>query len=227
MLNKNELLLVNEIVKGCDKESSVILKDSKIVIVDPICPDEIFDTRESFLNELIKVVELETKPTTFILRQKEAINHLNILDILLTGNKIKVTNNKFNDICKELASQYYNNFGLYDAYLDLYDIIPFEIKTNNEELKKLINFACRTEEQKDGYILYRGFTNNSNNADYIKNTFDMKFIYNDYYQKSMFNDNLMLIVEYTEGDLNFSLCDNKESYNKEKERTIKFYEENY
>ena len=55
----------------------------------------------------------------------------------------------------------------------------------------------------------------------------MTFIYNDYYSKSLYNDNLKLLVDYCERDVYFTLCNNEENYKVEKERAIKFYNENY
>lgn len=60
-----------------------------------------------------------------------------------------------------------------------------------------------------------------------KELLNMNFIFDEYYSKSMYNDNLKLLVDYCEGDIYFTLCSNEESYQAEKQRTIKFYNENY
>ena len=227
MLNKKELLLINEVVKGFNNTCYVIANEKEIIIKGEGLTDEIFTNRNSFLNELIETLKLDTNPDNEILRQHEAAEHMNILNVLLTGEKIKVTNNEFNQICKDLASKYYKNFSLYDALLDLYNIIPFTINTDNELLKKVINFYCQTEEQREFKTLYRGFTNNENTIYDIKKEFNLNTIYNGGYNISLYSDDLKLIVDYTEGDLNFSISDTQELYAAEKQRTINFYNDNY
>ena len=226
MLNKKELLIVNEVVKGFDNTCYVVSNDKEIIIKSEGLTDETFTNRNSFLNELIATLKLDTLPDNEILRQKEAAEHMNILNVLLTGEKIKVTNNEFNQICKDLASKYYKNFSLYDALTELYDIIPFNINTDNEELKRIINILCNEEEQTENKIKYIGMGSGSDIYT-AKELLNMNFIFDEYYSKSMYNDNLKLLIDYCEGDIYFTLCSNKESYQAEKERTIKFYNENY
>ena len=226
MLNKKELLVVNEVVKAFDNTCYVVANDKEIIIKGEGLTDETFTNRNKFLNELIETLKLDTNPDNEILRQHEAAEHMNILNVLLTGEKIQVTNNQFNQICKDLANKYYKNFSLYDALTELYDIIPFNINTDNEELKRIINILCNEEEQTENKIKYIGMGSGSDMYT-VKDLLNMSFIFDDYYSKSMYNDNLKLLVDYCEGDIYFTLCSNKESYQAEKERTIKFYNENY
>ena len=226
MLNKKELLIVNEVVKGFDNTCYVVSNDKEIIIKSEGLTDETFTNRNSFLNELIAILKLDTLPDNEILRQHEAAEHMNILNVLLTGEKIQVTNNQFNKICKDLASKYYKKFSLYDALTDLYEIIPFAIDTDNEELKRIINILCTEEEEKENKIKYIGMGSGSDMYA-AKDLLNMSFIFDEYYSKSMYNDNLKLLVDYCEGDIYFTLCSNEESYQAEKERTIKFYNENY
>ena len=227
MLNKKELLLVNEVVKGFDNTCYVVSNDKEIIIKSEGLTDETFTNRNSFLNELIAILKLDTLPDNEILRQKEAAEHMNILNVLLTGEKIKVTNNEFNQICKDLASKYYKNFSLYNALTELlYEIIPFNINTDNEELKRIINILCTEEEEKENKIKYKGMGSGSDIYT-AKELLSMDFILDDYYIKSMYNDNLKLLIDYCEGDIYFTLCSNEESYQAEKQRSIKFYNENY
>lgn len=226
MLNKKELLVVNEVVKGFDNTCYVVSNDKEIIIKSEGLTDETFTNRNSFLNELIATLKLDTLPDNEILRQKEATEHMNILNVLLTGEKIKVTNNEFNQICKDLASKYYKNFSLYDALTDLYEIKPFTINTDNDELKRIINILCTEEEEKENKIKYIGMGSGSDIYT-AKELLNMNFILDEYYSKSMYNDNLKLLVDYCEGDIYFTLCSNEESYQAEKQRTINFYNENY
>ena len=226
MLNKKELLLVNEVVKGFDNTCYVVANEKEIIIKGEGLTDETFTNRNNFINELIATLKLDTLPDIEILRQHEAAEHMNILNVLLTGEKIQVTNNEFNQICKDLANKYYKNFSLYDALTELYDIIPFNINTDNEELKRVINILCTEEEEKESKIKYIGRGSGSD-MHVAKELLNMSFIFDEYYSKSMYNDNLKLLVDYCEGDIYFTLCSNEESYQAEKQRTIKFYNENY
>ena len=227
MLNKKELLLVNEVVKGFDNTCYVVANEKEIIIKGEGLTDETFTNRNKFLNELIETLKLDTNLDNEILRQHEAAEHMNILNVLLTGEKIKVTNNEFNQICKDLASKCYKNFSLYDVLTELlYEIIPFNINTDNEELKRIINILCNEEEQTENKIKYIGMGSGSDMYT-AKDLLNMSFIFDEYYSKSMYNDNLKLLVDYCEGDIYFTLCNNEESYQAEKQRTIKFYNENY
>ena len=226
MLNKKELLLVNEVVKGFDNTCYVVANDKEIIIKGEGLTDETFTNRNKFLNELIETLKLDTNPDNEILRQHEAAEHMNMLNVLLTGEKIQVTNNEFNQICKDLASKYYKNFSLYDALTDLYEIKPFNINTDNEELKRIINILCNEEEQTENKIKYIGMGSGSDMYT-AKDLLNMNFIFDEYYSKSMYNDNLKLLVDYCEGDIYFTLCSNEENYQAEKQRTINFYNENY
>ena len=226
MLNKKELLVVNEVVKWFDNTCYVVANEKEIIIKGEGLTDETFTNRNKFLNELIETLKLDTNPDNEILRQKEAAEHMNILNVLLTGEKIQVTNNEFNQICKDLASKYYKNYSLYDALTDLYEIIPFTINTDNDELKRIINILCTEEEEKENKIKYKGMGSGSDIYT-AKELLNMNFILDDYYSKSMYNDNLKLLIDYCEGDIYFTLCSNEESYQAEKQRSIKFYNENY
>lgn len=227
MLNKKELLIVNEVVKALDNTCYVVANEKEIIIKGENIVNEIFTNRNNFINELIATLKLDTLPDIEILRQKEAAEHMNILNVLLTSKKIKVTNNEFNQICKDLASKYYKQFSLYDALTELlYEIIPFDINTDNEELKRIINILCNEEEQTENKIKYIGRGSGSDMYA-AKDLLNMSFIFDDYYSKSLYNDDLRLLVDYGEGDIYFTLCSNEESYQAEKQRTINFYNENY
>ena len=98
MLNKKELLVVNEVVKAFDNTCHVVANDKEIIIKGEGLTDETFTNRNKFLNELIETLKLDTNPDNEILRQHEAAEHMNILNVLLTGEKIQVTNNQYNKI---------------------------------------------------------------------------------------------------------------------------------
>lgn len=228
MLNKKELLIANEVVGKMEKDLKieVLAAEDMIILKVDDQIDDVYTDRNQFFKEMLQCLKIDTQYDNEILRQHEAAEHMNILNVLLTGEKIKVTNNEFNQICKDLASKYYKKFSLYDALTDLYEIIPFTINTDNEELKRVINILCTEEEEKENKIKYKGMGSGSDIYT-AKELLNMNFILDDYYIKSMYNDNLKLLIDYCEGDIYFTLCSNEESYQAEKQRSIKFYNENY
>ena len=56
---------------------------------------------------------------------------------------------------------------------------------------------------------------------------DFKLVQVDSYSSYAFSDEQMAVFTYTEGDIYLTLFTEKEKYEKEKERTIKFYKERY
>ena len=164
MLNKKELLIVNEVVGKLEKDLKieVLAAEDMIILKVDDQIDDVYTDRNQFFKEMLQCLNIDTKYDNEILRQKEAAEHMNILNVLSTGEKIKVTNNEFNQICKDLASKYYNRFGLYDALTELlYKIIPFDINTDSEELKRIISTLCNEEEQKENKIKYKGMGSGS------------------------------------------------------------------
>lgn len=150
--------------------------------------------------------------------------------MIIENIKKQVTKNEYKEITKKAASMYWKgelNKQEFNQYLNSFDVLPFEINTNNTELKEVINSYCNTEEQKQYGILYKGFTDSHETIYTLKNKFNMLTLNDSYYSICLFNDDLKLIISYTEGDLFFSVCDTVEQYNQEKERTIDFYNDNY
>lgn len=233
MLNKNELIIVNEIVGKLEKDMDIhAVVDSNnnndIILFCNGEVDGVYTDRKQFLKEMIQCLNIDRKDHTLnILRQKEATNHINILDTLLSGEKIKVSKNEYDNKCKNMADIYWNNPKVYFALIEeLYEVLPFSINSDNEEVKRIINILCDTETEKENCIRYKG-SSSEGDIYTIKESLDMTFIYNDSYSKSIFNDKLKLIVDYTEGDVYFNLYSNDESYKLGKENTIKFYKEDY
>lgn len=144
--------------------------------------------------------------------------------------KKQVTKNEYKEITKKAASMYWRgelNKQEFNQYLNSFDVLPFEINTDNTELKEVINTYCSTEKEKQYGILYKGFTDSHETIYTLQNKFNMLTLNDSYYNTCLFNDDLKLIISYTEGDLFFSVCDTVEQYNQEKERTIDFYNDNY
>lgn len=150
--------------------------------------------------------------------------------MIIENIKKQVTKNEYKEITKKAASMYWKgelNKQEFNQYLNSFDVLPFEINTDNTELKEVINLYCSTEIKKTYGILYKGFTDSHETIYTLKNKFNMLTLNDNYYNTCLFNDDLKLIISYTEGDIYFSVCDTVEQYNQEKKRTIDFYNDNY
>lgn len=111
----------------------------------------------------------------------------------------------------------------YDKMLDKYEILPFEINTDNEELKKIINTYADNETIEENRTLYRGSINKSILYNLYENS-NYKYLYNEYYQLIICKDDLRTILTYCEGDFIAEVYNSIESYNKGIERTQQFIE---
>lgn len=167
--------------------------------------------------------------------------------------KTLVTNDEYNQILKDEADrfwkrvfeksdagitgkeleqykkQYYLEF---QVFTDQYEIIPFEINTNSEELKRLINLLCDEEHQKNKHCkLYRGsiknvdLTGDSNSWWHLLKQTG----FNDSIEggKSQGNKELLTISNYCEGDVNFTVHNTLEDYNREVAELEEFYQNYY
>lgn len=146
------------------------------------------------------------------------------------ANKIKVSHNEYESICKKLASRIYAKdetkitYKEYDKMLDNYDILPFEINSDNEELKKIINLYADNETIEADRTIYRGSIDKSILYDLYKNK-GYKDLYYEYYQVIICKDELKTILTYCEGDFIAEVYNTIEEYNKGIERTKQFIEE--
>lgn len=140
----------------------------------------------------------------------------------------KVTNNEFQELCKENANKIFDkvnpiSYKQYYEILDEYEIIPFQ--TGNDDINKIVNKYCITEEKKASGTLYRGHI-----ASHIMYNYRYKSgytrIYDNGYSIALYNDNLNLLLSYCEGDFVAETFDNKEAYIKGKNNTIKWYKDN-
>lgn len=146
-------------------------------------------------------------------------------------NKIKVTHNEYEKICKELASRIYAKdktkitMKEYDKMLDNYEILPFGINTDNEELKKVINIYADNETIEDDRTVYRGSIDKSILYNLLNESTGYKDLYIEYYQMIICNDNLKVILTYCEGDFIAEVYNSESEYIAGVERTKKFIEE--
>ena len=162
-------------------------------------------------------------------------------------NKIKVTNEQYNKIAEGQASLFWRkvfaipenvqgeerkelkrNFdNEYNEYMAQYEIIPFSINTECEQLKKLINNTCHKEEEKNGGTMYKGhLLNNGLIVDFI-NSNNYKFIQYDYYTIASYNAEKKTIVQYCEGDVYIHVFEDVQAFENEINRVVTWFKENY
>ena len=145
-------------------------------------------------------------------------------------NKIKVTHNEYENIAKELASRIYAKdetkltMKEYERLLDNYDILPFQINTDNEELKNIINTYADNETIEVDRTIYRGSIDKSILYDLYQNK-GYSDLYLEYYQMIICKDELKVILTYCEGDFIAEVYNSIEEYNMGIEKIKQFIEE--
>ena len=125
---------------------------------------------------------------------------------------------------EELKRKFDNEFNLYMAQ---YEIIPFVINTENEELKNIINDLCYKESIENNGVLYTGNILTSEKILKFVNKNNYKFIEYDYYTIAAYNTNEKAIIQYCEGDIYISIFDNSKAFDNELNRVKNWYKENY
>lgn len=125
---------------------------------------------------------------------------------------------------EELKRKFDNEFNLYMAQ---YEIIPFIINTENEELKNIINDLCYKESIENDGVLYTGNILTSEKILKFVNKNNYKFIEYDYYTIAAYNTNEKAIIQYCEGDIYISIFDNSKAFDNELNRVKNWYKENY
>ena len=87
------------------------------------------------------------------------------------------------------------------------------------------NFMEETENRNGEYMLSGHWMSDLSYAFAKKCKFDLVQV--DGYSSYAYSDEQMAVFTYCEGDITLTPYTNRESYEREKERTIKFYEEEY
>ena len=87
------------------------------------------------------------------------------------------------------------------------------------------NFMEETENRNGEYMLSGHWMSDLSYAFAKKCKFDLVQV--DGYSSYAYSDEQMAVFTYCEGDITLTPYTNKESYEREKERTIKFYKEEY
>lgn len=112
---------------------------------------------------------------------------------------------------------------------DEYEILPLDLSAYplSEVTKRIvnINFSEETSNRNGDYML-AGHWWSDLSWQFAKKC-DFEFVQVDGYSSYAYSDEQMALFTYTEGDIYFTPFTDKEKYEKEKERTIKFYEEEY
>lgn len=162
-------------------------------------------------------------------------------------NKIKVTNEQYNKIAEGQASLFWRKvFAIpenvqgeerkelkrkfnneYNNYMSQYEIIPFSINTECEELKKLINNTCNKEEEKNGGTMYKGHLLNSGLIVDFIHCNNYKFIEYNYYTVASYNAEKKAIVQYCEGDVYIHVFEDVQAFENEINRVVTWFKENY
>lgn len=125
---------------------------------------------------------------------------------------------------EELKRKFDNEFNLYMAQ---YEIIPFVINTENEELKNIINDLCYKESIENDGVLYTGNILTSEKILKFVNKNNYKFIEYNYNTIAAYNAKDKTLIQYCEGDVYINVFDTLGSFNNELNRVKNWYKENY
>lgn len=112
---------------------------------------------------------------------------------------------------------------------DEYEILPLDLSAYplNETTKRIanVNFTEETTNRNGDYMLTGHWWGDLSYQFAKKCKFDIVQVNG--YSSYAYSDEQMAIFTYTEGDIYLTLFIDRERYENEKERTIKFYEEEY
>lgn len=125
---------------------------------------------------------------------------------------------------EELKRKFDNEFNLYMAQ---YEIIPFVINTENEELKNIINDLCYKESIENNGVLYTGTTLTNDKILEFVNKNNYKFIEYNYNTIAAYNTKDKTLIQYCEGDIYINVFDNSKAFDNELNRVKNWYKENY
>ena len=109
--------------------------------------------------------------------------------------------------------------------LDQYEILPFEINIDNEELKKIINIYADNETIEADRVVYRGSIDKSILYNLLNESTGYNDLYIEYYQMIICNNELKAILTYCEGDFIAEIYNSESEYIAGVERTKKFIDE--
>ena len=112
---------------------------------------------------------------------------------------------------------------------DEYEIIPLDLSAYplNEDTVRIAdkNFTEETIDRNGNYMLSGHWWSDLSYAFAKKCKFDLVQVNG--YSSYAYSDEQMAVFTYCEGDITLTPYTNREAYEREKERTIKFYREEY
>lgn len=145
-------------------------------------------------------------------------------------SKLRMTRNEYKDYMKKCVARIYNSNDTYswdDYKKEDVEIIPLDLSAYpaiKKETEKWINTLFDEEdEDRNGNYMLRGCTRQEGTEVSVLN-----LSYGDYSDSINFwayNDEEMLLYTFCEGDTTLTLFTNRETYEKEKTETEKWYEE--
>lgn len=148
--------------------------------------------------------------------------------------KIKMTNNEYQKFLKANADKIWNkniNYSYQDYCKDAdnVEILPFDLSKYNlpKDIEKNIN-NCFSEDHynKDNEYVLEGSAISEEQWYKITDKLNLKRVTGYYYSGYCYNNEFNFYMTYCEGDLYLHLFEDKESYKKSLEKTIKWYDEN-
>jgi len=233
--NLNEIEEVSE-VEQIKSESQEIINSINIETLET--QNESLENVSQQLDKVNKAIENNINNEEIRLQLRDVENdlkyHYSSLDEMIEQQqteKKKVTHNEYENICKELASRVYEKdetkitMKEYDQMLDNYEILPFEINIDNEELKKIINTYADNESIEADRMIYSGSIDKSILYNLLNDSEGYKDLYIEYYQMIICNDKLKVILTYCEGDFIAEVYNSELTYNEGIKRTRNFIEE--
>jgi len=150
--------------------------------------------------------------------------------------KLRMTRNEYHEHLQKCISRAYDPHDRYtfeDYKKEDIEIIPLDLSAYpqvKEDTAKYINAVFDGEDtDKNGNYMLRGFIYDSLEKWYRdKENLKLNYApYGFYYSGFGFNDEEMLIYTWCEGDTTLTLFNDRETYQKEREATEKWFDENY
>lgn len=109
---------------------------------------------------------------------------------------------------------------------ELGDEINFNVKSTDKDLVGFVNRYFVKEVAREGSMKYTGF--GSHDIIYsFSSKRNFNRIINDFYCSCWYNEELLTIITYCEGDIICEVFDDIQIFKVELESTLKFYRENY
>lgn len=149
--------------------------------------------------------------------------------------KLRMTRNKYHEYLQKCVSRVYDpndSYTFADYEKEEVEILPLDLSAYpqiKEDTAKYINAVFDKEDtDKNGNYMLRGFIGDSlerwcRDKEKLRCNYAP---YGFYYSGFGFNDEEMLIYTWCEGDTTLTLFDDRETYQKEREATEKWFDKN-